>query len=143
MRRALLAVPAAAAVVAVVAVLAPDPQGPRDGAAFHATLAGPGAYEGGTYEGTAAVGAGDYHIRFVPSGSSPRMLTVTVEGPTVYFEEDYELVGTLHDTGISEYHTWEYAGRSAVTIPGPQEVAVTVDPHGQTGGAVSVSIVED
>ena len=126
----------------------PTPAGPgpdeKDKTVFHATLAGPGSYSpDGTFTETVTIDGGSYHFRFVPSGSSPETLTVTLDGPSFDLVERFELAGTLHETGISEYHTWEYLGADGFEIPESQRVAVTIDPNGNTAGSVSVYIVRN
>ena len=109
---------------------------------FHATLADPGMYADGVYTDTFfAEKGGAYSFRFVPSGSSPEILSVSLDGPGLRFSEDFVLEGTLHRTPISEYFTWDYAGQRTVTIPGAQLVSVTIDPNGNVMGSVSVGIV--
>lgn len=135
-RRLALWVAAAALAAAALAALAGPPE--RDTAAFHARLAGPGTYPGGTHEGSFHAEAGEYRLRFVPSGSSPEVLTVALSGPSVAFSEDFELVGTRAET--AEYYTWRYDGGRAVEVPEAQEISITIDPNGDVMGSVSVYV---
>ncbi|CAI9830837.1 conserved exported hypothetical protein [Nitrosopumilaceae archaeon] len=141
MRRApavALAVLAAAAAAVLAASQAPAPD--RDGPAFHALLSGPASYPGGVHEGSFTADAGTYRVSFVPSGSSPEMLGVSVSG-AFEFSGTYELVGTRAET--AEYYTWRYDGPDVFEIPEAQEVSVVIDPGGQTGGSVSVFITRE
>ena len=111
--------------------------------AFHVTLADPSQYDSGVYSEQIHLAGGNYSMLFVPNGDSPRTLSVSMEGPAVSFHYSYILEGTLHETGISEYHTWKYAGPYTLTVPYDQTVSIVVDPHGNTLGPVSVSLVKD
>lgn len=144
MRRILLA--AAAAVLlaaAAAAVLTPGPERDPDWRPFHATLADPDLYVDGVYQRDFEVNPGSYRLGFVPNGDSPRVLTVAMRGETFSFERDFELHGTLHQTGISEYYTWEYLGDASVPVGSAQAVQVTIDPHGDLLGPVSVSLLKE
>lgn len=140
-RYAILAVIVLAAGASILALHASLGGGPPDGTdAFHVTLASPGQYNSGVYSETFDAAAGEYTLRFVPNGDSPRELSVLLRGQSVSFSETYILRGTLHDTGISEYYTWEYSGNARVVIPSGQQVTITIDPHGNTAGPVSVML---
>ena len=56
--------------------------------------------------------------------------------------ERFVLHSDFHDTGISEYYTWSYIGdeESTITIPSPQLIQITIDPHENYNGPVSVSL---
>ena len=84
-----------------------------------------------------------YFFRFVPNGSSPEILSITLSGDTFDFSEDFKLVGILHQTEISEYFTWEYDGQKNIVIPEMQEVSITINPNEKTLGSVSVDILEN
>ena len=142
-KRVLLAAAAVAAVAVAALALAPGPERDPDWRPFHATLADPDLYEGGVYQRTFKLNPGSYELRFVPNGDSPRVLTVSMSGQTVSFERDFELRGTLHQTGISEYYTWEYLGEKSVVAEEAQQIRVTVDPHGNLLGPVSVSLLKE
>lgn len=146
MKRILIGVAAAAAVVVIMAtgaVLTPGPERDPDWRPFHATLADPDLYVGGVYQREFEAGAGSYRLGFVPNGDSPRLMTVSMRGEDFSFERDFQLHGTLHQTGISEYYTWEYLGDAAVQLDSAQTVQVTVDPHGNLLGPVSVSLLKE
>ena len=86
---------------------------------------------------------GEYFFKFVPNGSSPEVLSITLNGETINFSENFQLVGTPHQTGISEYFTWEYNGQKNILNPEMQEISITIDPNGETLGSVSVYILEN
>lgn len=136
--RRLLAVLSLTAIGILVLVLGFG-EAPKE-AAFHVTLASPTQYTSGTYTDTFEADAGEYMFDFVPNGDSPRMLTISLAGASVMFTQEYTLEGTLHDTGISQYYTWRYVGDDTVAVPETQQVQITIDPHGNTQGPVSVSL---
>ncbi len=45
-----------------------------------------------------------------------------------------------HETGISQYYTWSYPGdeESTIEISSPQQVQITINPHENYNGPVSV-----
>lgn len=138
MRRLLTVLAVSAAGIAVlISGLGQEP----DDITFHVTLASPSQYESGTYTGIFEADAGEYRFDFVPNGDSPRTLTISLEGNSVRFHEEYALQGTLHDTGISQYYTWQYAGNDTVSVPERQQLQITIDPHESTQGPVSVSLI--
>lgn len=110
---------------------------------FHVILADPDLYVNGIYSGSFLAEPGEYMVWFVPNGDSPPTLTLSVEGLDTYFAAEYALQGTLHETGISEYYTWEYLGPNRLVVVDSQQLTVTVDPHGSTTGSVSVSLIRD
>lgn len=108
--------------------------------AYHKLLSGHDAYEDGVYRETFQIAAGDYKLRFIPSGSSPQMLSIGLEGETFSFSEDFMLEGTSHKSPISEYLTWDYLGQKEIQIAGGQTLEMVINPNGETGGSVSVMI---
>ena len=136
-----------APIVAIAAIflvsLSDDSSSQKDDVSFHVTLADPELYINGVYSDTFTVEKGDYIFRFVPNGSSPKVLSITLNGDTFDFSEDFELVGTPHQTGISEYFTWDYHGERNVLVSETQEISVTIDPNGKILGSVSVDILEN
>ncbi len=145
MNKKLAAASAAAAVAAAIAgaaLLDGGREAPNN-VAFHITLASPDLYEGGVYSERVALDRGEYTFRFVPNGDSPRVLGITLRGDAFGFSEDFELVGTAHQTGISEYYTWDYDGRKRVTVPGDGAVLIEIDPNGNVRGAVSVDLLRN
>lgn len=111
--------------------------------AFHVTLASPDLYVDGVYSKEVFLDGGQYAFRFVPNGDSPRVLSVSLRGETLDFSEDFELVGTIHQTGISEYYTWEYDGQRVVTVPDTGSFLVEINPNGNIMGAVSVDMIKN
>jgi len=110
---------------------------------FHVTLADPNLYVNGEFSQVLTLEKGEYFFRFVPNGSSPKILSITVVGENFGFDEDFELRNTLHQTGISEYFTWEYDGTHSFTITESGEVEIIVNPNGNIMGSVSVDILEN
>ena len=110
---------------------------------FHVTLADPNLYANGVYSDSFILDKGDYIFRFVPNGSSPKVLSITLNGNLFDFSEDFELVGTSHQTGISEYFTWEYNGEREISISEKQEISIVINPNDETMGSVSVDIIEN
>lgn len=110
---------------------------------FHVTLALPKQYEDGVYTEKFTIEKGDYSFRFVPNGSSPETLSIFLKGIDFEFSEDFILEGTLHQTGISEYYTWKYNGKTNISISETQEVDIEINPNGNVLGSVSVYIIEN
>ncbi len=110
---------------------------------FHATLADPKLYVDGTYTSTFTIEKGEYFFRFVPNGSSPKVLSITLDGNSFVYTEDFKLVGTPHQTGISEYYTWDYDGEKNIIISEVQEIEIIINPNGETISSVSVDILEN
>ncbi len=108
---------------------------------FHVTLASPELYENGVYSSTFDLENGEYYFRFVPNGDSPQNLTILLKGDDFAFSEDFKLNGTLHDTGISEYYTWDYDGQKSILIPTQKEIFIQINPNGNLKGSVSVDII--
>lgn len=109
---------------------------------FHETLADPEIYLDGIYSKKFQIEGGDYYFRFVPNGSSPEILSILINGENANFSKDYILEGTLQETGISEYYTWEYIGDKSLTISEDEEIIITIDPNGNKMGSVSVDILK-
>ena len=110
---------------------------------FHETLADPKLYQEGAYSNTFFAKEGTYSFRFVPNGDSPKILEISLKGADLDFNEQFELQGTIHDTGISEYYTWDYQGKKTIIIPQNQELQITINPHGNVMGPVSVYLEEN
>ncbi len=108
---------------------------------FHVTLASPELYENGVYSSTFVLENGEYYFRFVPNGDSPKTLTISLEGNDFEFSENFNLNGTLHETGISEYYTWDYDGEKSIILPTQKEVFLQINPNGNVLGSVSVDII--
>ena len=110
---------------------------------FHATLADPNLYKNGIYYNTFTVDKGNYLFRFVPNGDSPQDLTILLKGEDYNFSENFKLKGILHQTGISEYYTWDYDGQKTISFPVQQTVTIEINPNGNELGPVSVDIIEN
>jgi len=110
---------------------------------FHITLADPNLYSNGVFTYSFVIDKGEYLFRFVPNGSSPEILSITLTGEKFNFSQDFHLKGTSHQTGISEYFTWEYDGQKTILISEMQEVTITINPNGKVMGSVSVDILEN
>jgi len=110
---------------------------------FHVTLADPELYINGEYSETFTIEKGEYVFRFVPNGSSPKILSITMNGNSFNFSEDFMRIGTPHQTGISEYYTWDYGGEKNIIISDTQEISIIINPNGETMGSVSVDILEN
>ena len=114
----------------------------NDNKVFHVTLADPNLYKSGVYSGTFTINEGKYVLKFIPNGDSPQSLNILLKGETYDFSEDFKLIGTLHQTGISEYYTWDYDGNKEISILVEQTVIIKINPNGNELGSVSVSIIE-
>lgn len=137
---AIVAVGAAIAALFVINMMASDTTGSaRQGFVFHALL-WEEEYVDGVHERTFDIAAGTYTFRFVPNGDSPRVLSISMEGESFSFADDFALDGTLHKSPISEYYTWDYQGQKTFEVPDGQSVDITIDPNGNVIGTVSVMI---
>jgi hypothetical protein len=131
-------------VVAIVLVnFSSDETSRKNNILFHVTLADPNLYVDGVYTEVFSLEKGEYFFRFVPNGSSPEILSITLNGDTFNFSEDFKLIGIPHQTEISEYFTWKYGGQKNILISEIQEVTITINPNGKTLGSVSVDILEN
>ncbi len=110
---------------------------------FHVTLADPNLYVNGIFTDELILEKGEYIFRFVPNGSSPEILSISLTNNELSFDEDFQLEGLLHKTGISEYFTWEYEGEKLFLISEKQEISVMINPNGNVMGSVSVDIIEN
>ena len=113
-----------------------------DSIVFHVTLADPSLYKNGIYSNTFTINEGNYVLKFIPNGDSPQSLNILLKGENYDFSENFKLNGTLHQTGISEYYTWDYDGQKEITIPSSQKILVEINPNGNKLGSVSVYIIE-
>lgn len=130
-------------IIGIFAAMSFDSSEEDDGVIFHVTLADPQLYQDGIYKETFEIKSGEYYFRFVPNGSSPDTLSISLDGHSLEFSEDFKLKNTLHETGISEYFTWEYLGENKVMIPEDQQVKISINPNGNLMGSVSVSILQN
>lgn len=132
-----------AVIIGFFVVMSLDSSEKDDGVVFHVTLADPELYENGIYSDSFLISEGEYHFRFVPNGSSPETLSISLNGAEIDFSEDFKLENTLHQTGISEYYTWEYLGQKEITVSENQQVIIIINPNGNVMGSVSVSILQN
>lgn len=130
-------------IIGIFAVMSLDTSEKNDNIAFHVTLAEPKLYENGVYAETFEIKRGEYYFRFVPNGSSPEILSISLNGENLEFSEDFKLKNTLHETGISEYYTWEYLGQNQIRVLEDQQVAISINPNGNVMGSVSVDILQN
>jgi len=56
-----------------------------------------------------------YQFRFVATGDSPEQIVITVDNRSIFYEI-FHKEGTLVDTGISQYYTWDYVGNKTFEI---------------------------
>ena len=107
----------AAVVIAVVVFSSPKDNVQDSDYAYHVNLSESKYGEFGIYEESFEIGDVDcqrfcdYKFRFVPNGDSPQTLSVSISGYNTSFSEDFQLVGTLVETDISQYYTWDYDGQ--------------------------------
>jgi hypothetical protein len=128
----------AAIIVAVIIAISLQPKN-ETGLAYHITLAAPKLYKNGTFTDNFKIQKGTYQFGFVPNGDSPQKLSISLQGNFSY-NEDFSLQGTLHNTGISSYYTWDYLGKKVIEIPQYQEIQIKINPHGNVLGSVSVDL---
>jgi len=126
-----------------VVIFSLDPSGENSNIVFHVTLADPDLYTNGVYTDTFTIDKGKYSFRFVPNGSSPGILSITLNGDNFDFSEDFQLQSTSHQTGTSEYFTWKYDGQKIILISEMQEISIIINPNGNVMGSVSVDILEN
>ena len=91
-----------------------------------------------------------YKFDFVPMGDSPERLKISVGGKgsgVEVFSEMLYLEGTLMDTGISEYYTWDYTGNKNFEISYQQcpnqktcNYDIIVERYGNLKGSVTISL---
>ena len=109
---------------------------------FHVTLADPKNYENGVHSSSFEIEEGRYEFRFVPNGDSPNILTITLNGQSFNFIEDFLLEGTPHETGVSTYYTWDYSGTKIIEVTNKQEIEIIINPNGNLLGPVSIDIMK-
>jgi len=126
-----------------IVIFSLNPSEKNDNVVFHATLADPDLYTNGVFTDVFTIDEGEYSFRFVPNGSSPKILSITLNGENFNFSGDFKLESISHQTGISEYFMWEYEGQKIIWITEMQEVSITINPNGNIMGSVSVDILEN
>ncbi len=130
-------------IVIFVGIFSLEPSEKNSNIIFHETLADPDLYTNGVYTDTFTIDKGEYSFRFVPNGSSPEILSITLNGDNFDFSEDFKLESTSHQTGTSEYFTWKYDGQKIILISEMQEISIIINPNGNVMGSVSVDILEN
>ena len=110
---------------------------------FHVTLADPNLYVNGIFTDELILEKGEYVFRFVPNGSSPEILSISLANNVLNFVEDFQLESISHKTEISEYFTWKYEGKKLFSISEKQEISIAINPNGNVMGSVSVDIIEN
>lgn len=143
MNKKIIVVPIAIVISIFVINFSSDQSVNENNVVFHVTLADPNLYSNGVFIDSFFMDTGQYSFRFVPNGSSPEILSITLNGENFVFSEDFKLEGTLHQTGISEYFIWKYVGQEKILISEKQEISITINPNGKTMGSVSVDILQN
>ncbi len=109
---------------------------------YHVILADSDLYKEGVFADVFEIRRGDYQFRFTPNGDSPKTLSIKLEGNSFSFSEEFELVGTPHDTGLSIYYTWDYLGLKEIQMEEDQQLRIEINPHNNLQGPVSLEIIE-
>jgi hypothetical protein len=109
---------------------------------FHITLANPELYSNGSYTDKFSIDSGTYFFRFVPNGSSPEILSIQLTGKNYEFMENFNLIGTSHESETAKYFTWKYEGNRNITINSLQEISISINPNGNVMGSVSVDLIK-
>jgi hypothetical protein len=143
MNKKIIVIAIIVAAIGFVALSMPDEKAKIDKSVFHVTLADPHMYQDGVFTDSFPIKPGEYFFRFVPNGDSPRSLSISLKGEGFNFHENFTLNGTSHETGISQYYTWDYDGQKKIEIPGQQDLTIQINPNGNFLGTVSVDILED
>ena len=143
MNKKIIIIPIVVIIGIFVGISFVDTPSEKDNVIFHATLANPELYVNGVYSESFVINAGDYYFRFVPNGSSPEILSISIVGDNFEFNENFELQNELQQTGISEYYTWSYDGAGTFTVSESSQVKITINPNGNEMGSVTVDILEN
>lgn len=142
LNKKIIIIPIIVILTIVLVSLSSNETSERKNVLFHVTLADPNLYVNGVYTNEFTLEKGEYFFRFVPNGSSPKILSITLHGNTFDYSENFQIIGTPHQTGISEYFTWDYDGQKNIINSEMQKVSITINPNGETVGSVSVDILE-
>ena len=143
MNKKIIIIPIVVIIAIFVVIFSLDPSEKNDNVIFHVTLADPDLYTNGVYTDVFTIDEGEYSFRFVPNGSSPEILSITLNGENFDFSGNFKLKSTSHQTVTSEYFTWEYEGQKIILITELQEVSIIINPNGKITGSVSVDILEN
>lgn len=137
MRKAIYILGLSIVVILIAIALQPKNQ---TSTAYNITLADPKLYNNGTFTDNFKIQKGTYQFSFVPNGDSPQNLSISLKGDSFSFDEDFSLNGTIHNTGISSYYTWDYLGNKIIKISQNQEFYIKINPHGNLYGSLSVDL---
>ena len=137
MRKVIYIIPIAIIAIAITVSLQPKNE---TNVAYHVTLADPKLYHNGTFTDSFKIQKGIYQFSFVPNGDSPQNLSISLKGDLFSYNADFNLQGTLHNTGISSYYTWNYIGNNMIEVSQEQEIQIMINPHGNVIGALSVDL---
>ena len=143
LNKKMIIIPIVAILAIVLVSFSSNETSEKNNILFHITLADPNLYVNDVYTEKFTLEKGEYLFRFVPNGSSPKILSIALNGDTFDYSEDFKLIGTPHQTGISEYFTWDYDGQKSIFISEMQEFSITINPNRETLGSVSVDILEN
>lgn len=143
MNKKIALIPIVVIITIFVVIFSFEPSEKNDNVVFHVTLADPDLYSNGIYINEFSINEGEYSFRFVPNGSSPEILSITLNGENFDFSEDFKLKSTSHQTETSEYFTWKYEGQKIIWVNEMQEISIIINPNGNVIGSVSVDILEN
>ena len=143
MNKKIIVIPIIVIFVVIMMNLSSDENGKEDDIVFHVTLADPNLYVNGIFTDELILEKGEYIFRFVPNGSSPEILSISLTNNALNFDEDFKLEGISHKTEISEYFTWKYEGEKLFSISEKQEISIAINSNGNVMGSVSVDIIEN
>ena len=143
LNKKIIIIPIVAILAIVLVSFSSNETSEKNNILFHITLADPNLYVNDVYTEKFTLEKGEYLFRFVPNGSSPKILSIALNGDTFDYSENFKLIGTPHQTGISEYFTWDYDGQKSIFISEMQQFSITINPNGETLGSVSVDILEN
>ena len=143
MNKKILLIPIIVIFVVIMMNFSSDENNKKNDIVFHITLADPNLYVNGIFTDELILEKGEYIFRFVPNGSSPEILSISLTNNALNFVEDFQLEGISHKTEISEYFTWKYEGKKLFSISEKQEISIAINPNGNVMGSVSVDIIEN
>jgi len=143
MNKKILLIPIIVIFVVIMMNFSSDENNEKNDFVFHVTLADPNLYVNGIFTDELILEKGEYIFRFVPNGSSPEILSISLTNNALNFVEDFQLEGISHKTEISEYFTWKYEGEKLFSISEKQEISIVINPNGNVMGSVSVDIIEN
>ena len=144
-------------IIGVVSVGAQiNPDNPENGEVWSIRMASPEWHDRQTVSVSLPnLEEGTYKLGFVPMGDSPKKIRIDIKvrstgsdfagtGWGSLFSEKFILKGTLIDTGVSKYYTWEYVGDKYVYIPEVEREAdyeITISRSGNLKGSVSIQLI--